>query len=292
MKSEKIGLIQIDGKMPNLALMKMSSFYKQKGFDVTFIDLSTMGIKKWIASKIFVGGSGYDLKADLPKEIEELTPDYEGFKLNYSLGFTTRGCVRNCDFCIVREKEGILKEVNMNWIKHTKAILIDNNFLASSIWKEKLQYFIDNNIKICIIQAMDIRLITEENAKMLLKVKSYDRKFKTKGYYFAFDDPKLEPIIRKKIEFLIKLGFNPKWLMFYVLVGYNTTHEEDLKRAEILMEYGCKPYIMKFNDRTDDKWLNHFDRWINRKCYEFIPLEEYKEGVLSESNKKCLPVPI
>lgn len=110
---QKIGLIQIDGTMPNLALMKLSAFYKQKGFDVIFIDLSTLGIKNWIASKIFVGGSGYDLKADLPKEIEEITPDYEGFKLDHSIGFTSRGCFRNCDFCIVQEKEGAIKEVNM-----------------------------------------------------------------------------------------------------------------------------------------------------------------------------------
>ena len=30
----KIGIIQIDGKLPNLALMKVASFYKQKGYIV------------------------------------------------------------------------------------------------------------------------------------------------------------------------------------------------------------------------------------------------------------------
>lgn len=271
--NEKIGLIQIDGTMPNLALMKLSAFYKQKGFDVTFIDLSMLGIKNWIASKIFVGGSGYNLKADLPKEIEEITPDYEGFKLNYSLGFTSRGCFRNCDFCIVQEKEGMIREANMDWIKHTKAILYDNNFLASPKWKEKLQYFIDNDIKVSINQAMDIRLINEENARMLLKLKSYDWKFKKRTYYFAFDDVKLEPIIREKVAFLKSLGFNPRWLMFYILCGFNSTHAEDLKRVEIIKGFGSIPYIMKYNDRTDDIWLNHFDRYVNMLFYQFMPLE-------------------
>ncbi len=282
--NQKIGLIQVDGTMPNLALMKLSSFYKQKGFDVTFIDLSSLGIKNWLASKVFVGGSGYDLKASLPSEIEEMTPDYEGFKLDYSIGFTSRGCIRNCDFCIVREKEGLIKELNMDWIKHTKAVLLDNNFLASPKWKEKLQYFIDNDIKVCITQAMDIRLINEENATMLLKVKSYDKTFQTKGYYFAFDSPKLEDVVIEKVNFLKDLGFNSRWFMFYVLAGFDTTHEEDFRRFKVLTELGCKPYIMKYNDRKDDKWLNHFDRWVNRKYYEFVPFEHYKDGVLVETS--------
>jgi hypothetical protein len=279
---QKIGLIQVDGIMPNLALMKLSAFYKSKGFDVIFFDLSGFKVKNWIASKVFVGGSGYDLKAELPKEIEEITPDYEGFKTNYSIGFTSRGCIRNCDFCIVREKEGMIREVNMDWIKHTKVILLDNNFLASSNWKEKLQYFIDNKIKVNFNQGLDIRLINKENAEMLLRVKAYDKNFKIRAYYFAFDDPKIEKIVVEKVKLLQELGFKSKWLMFYVLCGFNTTHEEDYRRFKILLNLGCVPYIMKYNDRKDDLWLNHFDRYVNRKYYEFINFEDYKNGVLVE----------
>jgi len=283
--SKRIGLIQIDGTMPNLALMKLSAFYKSRGFDVIFIDLSNFGIKNWFASKVFVGGSGYDLKADLPKEIEEIAPDYNGFKTDYSIGFTSRGCIRNCDFCIVREKEGMIKETNMDWIKHTKAILLDNNFLASPNWEEKLQYFIDNDIKVCFTQGLDIRLINEENAKLLLKVKAYTRKFNKRSYYFAFDDPTLEKIVIEKVKLMKKLGFNSKWLMFYILVGFNTTHDEDYRRFKIIKDLGCIPYIMKYNDRKDDVWLNHFDRWINRKYYEFVKFEHYKDGVLQNRRR-------
>ena len=52
----KIGLIQIDGKMPNLALMKLASWHRKKGDDVVFIDLSTLNIDSWYGSKIFMGG--------------------------------------------------------------------------------------------------------------------------------------------------------------------------------------------------------------------------------------------
>ena len=37
----KIGLIQIDGKIPNLALMKLAAFHKSKGDNVEIIDISS-----------------------------------------------------------------------------------------------------------------------------------------------------------------------------------------------------------------------------------------------------------
>ena len=79
MKKQKIGLIQIDGKMPNLALMKLAKWHRDKGDDVRIIDLSSLGINKWYGSKIFMGGSGYDIKQTLPKDIEAQVPDYELF---------------------------------------------------------------------------------------------------------------------------------------------------------------------------------------------------------------------
>ncbi len=66
----KIGLIQIDGKMPNLALMKLSKWHRDKGDDVRIIDISSLGIDKWYGSKIFMGGSGYDIKQQLPSDLQ------------------------------------------------------------------------------------------------------------------------------------------------------------------------------------------------------------------------------
>lgn len=277
-KKEKIGLIQVDGIMPNIALMKLSKFYKDRGFDITLIDLSTLGIKKWIASKIFIGGSGYNLKEELPAEIEEITPDYDGFRIDYSIGFTSRGCIRNCDFCIVREKEGAIREVDIKWMNHSKVIIMDGNFLASPLWKQKLEYFIENNIKVNFNQGLDIRLINQQNAQLLLKTRSFDRKFKTRAYYFAFDDVNLKSIIERKIRILKEIGFKSKWIMFYILCGFNSSHSDDYLRFKIISDAGCIPYIMRYSN--DDKWLNNFARFVNRKYYQFIPFNEYNDGTL------------
>jgi len=275
-----IGLIHIDGKMPNLALMKLSAYHKSIGDKVKIIDLSSLGINKWYASNIFAGGSGYDIKSKLPDEIEEMCPDYNLYNMDYSMGFTSRGCIRDCKFCIVREKEGYLRDVDYKQhIKHSKYIVMDNNFLACKTWKDKIQYFIDNDIKVSFNQGLDIKLINDNNAEMLSKVKYYDRKFNARKLYFAFDDPNDEDVFRKKIKILLKY-IKPRHIMVYILVGFNTTFEEDIYRFNIVYHgYGCEPYIMLYNKSfiKHKKKLIDFQRWVNRRLYKVCKFEDYKK---------------
>ena len=111
----KILLINIDSTKPNLALKKIEKYYKDKGNDVVWdFPLMASTVDKIYVSAIYtwnkdmckewegraeIGGSGYDLKKKLPPEIDKVKP-----KINW--GFTTRGCIRKCPFCIVSEKEG------------------------------------------------------------------------------------------------------------------------------------------------------------------------------------------
>ena len=272
----RVGLIQIDGKLPNLALLKLASFHRQKGDEVFFIDLSSLKIDKWYGSKIFMGGSGYDLKQKLPEGIEEQVPDYEKFNMDYSMVFTSRGCPRNCDFCIVKPKEGNFYDCDFSKdIKHSKCIVMDNNFLASEHWKEKLKFFINNKIKVSFNQGLDIRLIDDEKAEMLSKVNYYNGKFSEKRLYFSFDDPKLEEIFKEKIKILLKY-IRPKDIMVYILCGFNTKFSEDMHRFEVVREYGCKPFIMIYNNKKTDQRLRDFARWVNRFVYKISKFEDYK----------------
>ena len=270
----KIGLIQVDGKLPNIALMKLSKFHKDRGDEVRLIDLSTLDCDKWYGSKIFMGGTGYQIDSKLPKEIDELTPDYDLYKTDYSIGFTSRGCIRNCGFCIVREKEGTFHDEDMRFIQHTKVILLDNNFLASSKCKEKLNYFINNKIKVSFNQGLDIRLVTDEIAQLLSKVKYYDLNFNSRRLYFAWDDLNYEKYVIEGIKILTNAGIRPDHLMFYVLVGFNTTFEQDYYRFETLDKFGCKPFIMLYNNCRDSK-LRKFSRWVNKRYYKVCTFEEY-----------------
>jgi len=284
-KPERVGLIQIDGKMPNLALMKLAKWHKEKGDDVRIIDLSSLGITKWYGSKIFMGGSGYDVKQKLPDEIEEQVPDYDLFNTDYSLGFTSRGCIRNCGFCIVREKEGMMKEVDMNWIKHQKVILWDNNFLASSKWKEKLQYFIDNNLKVSFNQGLDIRLIDDEKAEILSRVKYYNRTFTRKVIYFAFDDISMKDIFIEKMKILTKY-IKPYEVMVYFIVGFNSTFKEDMERFEIMRKLGVDPFAMPYNNSKKNRQILDFCRWVNKRVYKVCEFKDYDQSKRNLKNKE------
>ena len=284
----KIGLIQIDGKMPNLALMKLAKFHKDKGDDIKIIDLSSLRIDRWYGSKIFMGGSGYDIKQELPKDIEAQVPDYETFDLNYSLGFTSRGCIRDCGFCIVKEKEGLQHDVNMDWIKHDKVILWDNNFLASAKWKEKLQLFIDNKMKVSFNQGLDIRLINDEKAEMLSRVRYYDRLFSRRCIYFAFDNLSMKDIFIEKMKILIKY-IKPYHIMVYFIVGFNSTFEEDMKRFKIMRELGVDPFAMPYKNVKKNIKMLDFCRWVNKRFYKSCEFKDYKgrkQEILTKSEIK------
>jgi hypothetical protein len=271
----KVGIIQCDGKIPNLALMKIFTWHKQRGDDVVFMDISHQKFDMLYGSKIFMGGTGYEIKSQLPTDIEEIVPDYDAFKLDHSIGFTSRGCIRNCEFCIVREKEGFIHEVNTSWMVKQKLLLLDNNFLASPLCKEKLHTFIDNNHKVCFNQGLDIRLVTKELAELLAKVDYRDDQFKVKRLYFAWDKPEIEQSVLNGIKLLSEAGIKPQHLMFYVIVGFDTTFEQDMYRVMKLKELGCKPYVMIFNKQSCDKQLKKLQRWINRRYYEFISWEKF-----------------
>ena len=121
----KIRLLAPDSKYPNLAIMKISSYHKNKGDDVKwydhnndFLDTDILYISKIFNftdepaelplndCKIYRGGTGYDIKGRLPDEIENITQlDWSLYPdCDYSIMFTTRGCIRKCKFCIVKKK--------------------------------------------------------------------------------------------------------------------------------------------------------------------------------------------
>lgn len=111
----KIGLIDVDGKLPNLALMKISRYHKDCGDDVEWCDyISHYDIvyKAKIftftqddtyylnADKVVCGGTGYDMHSSLPPEIDRLQPDYSlypNIDKRTAYGFLTRGCPNRCN---------------------------------------------------------------------------------------------------------------------------------------------------------------------------------------------------
>ena len=274
----RVQLIDVDSKIPNLALMKISAYHKSIGDEVAFKisdpDIVYASIvfskNKWKGdgiktmypdAQVFVGGSGYDLKSKLPDQIEHILPDYDLYGLDYSMGFTTRGCIRNCEFCIVPEKEGKIQSncmIDEFWDhRHKHLVLLDNNILAKpDHFKKVAEQIIDNNLSVDFNQGLDIRLINKKNAEILkrLRVKP--------DYRFAWDNVSDEDKIKKGVDTLRDAGINH--CLFYVLVGFNTTKEEDLYRLHRLKDWDQRPYVMRYRK---NRFYNDLAAWGNQQRF-------------------------
>lgn len=180
----KVLLRDIDSsRIINLPLAKLSAYHKARG-DQVFLnrcgnpDLTYVScIFTWNRGKTtfypeaIVGGTGVNLETNLPHEIEHIMPDYDLYGCDYSLGFTSRGCIRNCPWCVVPRKEGWIHDTaplsEFVHPKHKKVMLLDGNLLATPSAKRTLEELAEKRLKVCFNQGLDIRLVTDEIAKIL-----------------------------------------------------------------------------------------------------------------------------
>lgn len=283
----KIGLFDIDSKYHNLALMKISAWHKsfgdqiekykplmEKTYDRVYVSkiFSKHNIEEgYIPENSIMGGSGFNLKIVLPYDIEHIKPDYTLYNLDYSLGFTTRGCIRNCKFCIVPEKEGKIREhAEVEEFLNPKTnvvVLLDNNFLALPSYIKKLQKYINKGWRMDFNQGLDIRLVNKENAKLLAEVKHL------KQIHFAWDLMDYEKELKEGLRIIFKAGIKPYRIMVFVLCGFDTTFEEDLYRFNELLNLGVDPFIMIYENV--DRRTKEFARWVNKRLYKFCELEDF-----------------
>ena len=294
----KVGLIDVDGhNFPNLPLMKLSAQHKGKGDKVEWLNM----FDKYdivYQSKVFThtedfeympqtdelikGGTGYNLKTNLPSITESMTPDYSLYPeltKNTAYGFLTRGCPRNCPFCIVTEKEGQcaykVADLDQFWTGQKEIEILDPNLLACKDRIELLDQLIESKAKININQGMDARFLNDEVVDKIAQLK-------LKIVHFAWDmltdtDQIIQDNIKKFVE-VTKFGFRK--IRVYVLTNYNTTHEQDLYRIYKLKEIGTDPYVMIYEKETAPKQTKRMARWVNnkfifRKCEKF---EDYITG--------------
>jgi hypothetical protein len=327
-----IGLIDVDGKLPNLALMRISSYYKTQGEQVEFVKpgskyekiyASTIftrskheceKLKSYYGNSIEIGGTGWDFDiikgkmveihhTELPPEIARCKPDYElytvediyprickGIKsrestlnkaqeiVSASTGFTSRGCIRNCGFCFVPIKEGPFRqEAEIKELINPRSnvlILHDNNLTADPLCIDKLHEIRDRGLLVDINQGCDVRLMTPEIAKALSEVKHL------RSVHYAWDLMGYEHQVLDGIKTLLQ--YVKAWRhMCFMLVGFNTTFEEDMYRFRKLVELGIKPYVMVYNDKPDIR-LKCFEGWVNSRKHTACSWETYEPWVKAQ----------
>lgn len=299
----RIGLIEVDGtnRFPNLALMKISAWHKGIGDSVEWYEPMFSGhFDKVYLSKVFSftpdfdypidadiverGGTGYCISLvngkevfdqsknkNLPYEIEHIYPDYSIYPeltKDTAYGFLTRGCPRGCDFCIVEKKEGRcsvkVADLSEFWRGQKKIVLCDPNILACKDWKELLQQCIDSGAEIDFNQGLDIRLMTEEKAEMIAKMK-------IKEIHFAWDRYQDKDKVLPKLELFSSVAspnIKKKQVhnaIVYTIVNFDTTIEQDLDRIYTLRDMGYWPYVMIYDKEHCGKEYKRLQRWVNNR---------------------------
>ncbi|MBA7708068.1 hypothetical protein ES703_116955 [subsurface metagenome] len=248
---------------PNLGLMKLSAYHKGKG-DEVYLNFPLQPPDITYASCVFtwnakrratvpdgaiIGGSGIDLKVELPPEVEHVKPDYSLYPnvcplvKDSSIGFTSRGCIRKCPWCVVPEKERNIKpwaRIYEFWDRrHQKITLMDNNLLAAPNWRQTMEDLLAEGLEVDFNQGLDIRLVNEENIDYLKWVKA-------KELRFAFDHIGYERAVREGIELLLANGLGSRKLSFYFLYGFPVIEQECVERVEILASYNVEVYPMGY----------------------------------------------
>lgn len=164
-----VGLLAVDSQYPNLALMKLSTWHKLQGDTVEWYNPLCRYDKVYMA-KVFNftpdygyyvhadeverGGTGYDLKKTLPRQIDCIRPDYSIYPQidsRTAYGFLTRGCPNRCRWCIVPKKEGHLKPyMDVDEIAvdgRDNLILMDNNILASDYGLSQIEKIVRRKLR-------------------------------------------------------------------------------------------------------------------------------------------------
>lgn len=281
-------------RFPNLACMKISAYYKRNGNDVELkTDYENLDhYDKVFISKVFTdtpveeeilnlpnveyGGTGffYDKAPKLPDKIEHIKPDYHlydewvneklangskrkdfAYYLDYSIGFLSRGCFRQCEFCVNKNYKKCEQHSNVLEFmdpERPKLCFLDDNFFACPQWKDIIQEVKATGKRFQFKQGLDERLLTDEKIHEMMTWK-YDDSF-----IFAFDNIEDKDVIEQKLKRIFELyPTTKKNFKFYVLCGYDRNEKwdnafwaQDIKdtfeRIKILSKYSVLPYIMRY----------------------------------------------
>lgn len=307
----KIGLIDVDGhNYPNLPLMKISAWHKSQGDSVEWYEPLLSGhCDKVYMSKVFSftpdyeyfidadeiikGGSGYCIELvdgkevyhterdkALPDEVEHIYPDYSLYPdmtKDTAYGFLTRGCPRGCSFCHVASKEGRcsfkVADLSEFWRGQKNIVLCDPNILACPDHMELLKQLADSRAKVNFNQGLDIRLINDENLKLLTQIR-------LESIHFAFDRWQDKDIIEPKLRsFAEKTGYNrgKGHVMVYILTNFDTTIEQDLYRIQLCRELNISPYPMIYDKEHAKPIYRRLQRWCNNFIFWNVPrFEDYR----------------
>jgi hypothetical protein len=307
----RVLLLQLDGKIPNLALMRLAAHHRALGHEVILRHTANvrslqprLGDPDWDAvygslifertrpvaeaarmayPQIVLGGTGWDVAVTLEQHgVSTRTVDYADYPLfRQSLGFTQRGCRLRCSFCVVPRKEGVVRGEGTiadiwrgePWPR--EVLLLDNDFFGHPEWPQRITELQEGGFRVSFNQGINARMLTDDTAAAIASVDYRDDSMKVKRIYTAWDNRKDEARLFAGLEALVRHGVKPDHIMVYMLIGYwhGETHADREHRRASLRSFGARPYPMPYV-RTPE--LVGFQRWVIGAYDKSIPWSEWR----------------
>lgn len=296
----RVLLFQLDGKIPNIALMRIAAHHRSLGDEIKFRwtgnperDLFDGEPDAVYASTIFeksrptvdkllheypsaiVGGTGVDVSSSL--EAHGITTTEQDYSIypnwRQSIGFTQRGCRMRCSFCVVPRKEGKVRPERTvpeiwrgePWPK--ELILLDNDFFGEPAWGKRIIEMRTGRFKASFNQGINVRLLTEDAAMAIASVDYRADDMKAKRIYTAWDNRRDEDALFRGLNRLVKYGVKPDHIMLYMLIGYD--HENKCARPSLTEDdFHRRSRLREFGARpypmpfVRNPELVGFQRWI------------------------------
>jgi hypothetical protein len=319
--SQRVLLLQLDGKLPNVALMRVAAHHRAIGDAVELRHAGNegaLGMDLWdqppdrvYASLIFdrtrplaekllalrhdalVGGTGWDVASSLEAHgITTTAQDYTVYPaFTASIGFTQRGCRLRCPFCVVPRKEGPIREEQTiadlwrgdPWPRNLA--LLDNDFFGQPRWRERIDELRAGAFRVSFTQGINARTLDSETAAAIASVDYRDDSFRDRRIYTAWDNRKDEARLFAGLGALVAAGVKPDHIMVYMLIGYwpGETIDDWLYRQARLRMFGARPYPMPF---TRTREAVGFQRWVVGAYDKAIPWAEWEEARFQPRNLK------
>ena len=248
----------------------------------------------WLKSQgynVRAGGPAVIIQQDYLSSVAEIGSKADALlHHNPEATFTSRGCIRNCSFCLVPKIEGGIRELpDIEW--QPKRIICDNNLLATS--EKHFNHVIDriNHIEgVDFNQGLDARLLTNNHAHRLSELKKATIRL-------AWDNIKTETLFMSAFEKLINAGISASRIYVYVLIGYKDTPGDALYRLEKIKSFGALPNPMRFqpllakkcNEYVDVNWTekelrDYMRYWSRQKWLRPVPFSDYKQEMRHINN--------
>jgi len=325
---------------PNLFLLKLAGFIRDcggfatrneemlYGFHPTHVYISCLLGKNRLKSVqlenlyrdkypnaiIDIGGVGVDIMKKFPFEdtLNTTYPDYSIYpEMDYSYGYTSRGCIRKCSFCVVPKKEGEFKVVAHPALWHygfkrgpsmsvrgndtngfKKIVFTDNNILADREWfftvtdwclaqdggerrKSRVSGIKKTGLLVDFNQGLDVRLMDVEIVKQLAKLRLIDT------LKIGFDSLEYTEQVLNAIDMMKEAGILVRSeLNVMVYCDGDHDYESALERCMMMKNMGIGSYVMLNQNAKWTQRMKDLKRWSSKKqIYFSTDIGGYENGM-------------